>query len=93
VYATGTDDDAVRSLLRRMAEGQIDIIAFTSSGQVERLFAVGPADLVRAALERTLVAAVGPVVTATLERHEIAVRFMPEDSFFMKPLASAMAGP
>lgn len=90
VYATHADDDAVRVLLRRMADGQVDVIAFTSSPQVERLFAVGPPELVKAALERTQVAAVGPVVAEVLARHQIAVRFMPQDSFFMKPLTSAI---
>jgi uroporphyrinogen-III synthase len=91
VYATRADDAAVRSLLQRMAQGEVDIIAFTSSPQVERLFAVGPPELARAALERTQVAAVGPVVAKALARHRVAVRFMPQDSFFMKPLTSAMA--
>jgi len=29
-------------------------------------------------------------VAATLERHGIPVRFMPEESFFMKPLTTAI---
>lgn len=90
VYADKADDDAVRALLTRMAAGTVDVIAFTSTPQVERLFAVGPPDLVKAALEHTEVAAIGPVVADALARHDIAVRLMPQDSFFMKPLTSAM---
>lgn len=90
VYANEADDDAVRALLEKMAAGRVDVIAFTSTPQVERLFAVGPAELVKAALERTEIAAVGPVVAATLTKHDIAVRLMPQDSFFMKPLTSSM---
>lgn len=90
VYADKSDDAAVRSLLTQMAAGEVDVIAFTSTPQVERLFSVGPLDLVKAALERTEVAAVGPVVASALDRHDIKVRLMPEDSFFMKPLTSAM---
>lgn len=92
VYATQADDDAVRALLERMAQGQVDVIAFTSSPQVDRLFAVGPHELARAAFERTQVAAVGPIVADALARHEVAVRFMPQDSFFMKPLTTAIEG-
>jgi uroporphyrinogen-III synthase len=92
IYANEADDDAVRALLERMAGGEISIIAFTSSAQVERLFSVGPEELVRRALERTEVAAVGPVVKDTLTRHSIDVRFMPQDSFFMKPLTTAIEG-
>ena len=91
VYAEKADDEAVRALLAQMAAGKVDVIAFTSTAQVERLFAVGPAELVKAALERTEVAAIGPVVADALARHDIAVRLMPQDSFFMKPLMSTMA--
>ena len=90
IYADQAADEAVRDLLQRMADGKVDIIAFTSTPQVERLFAVGPAELVKAALERTEVAAIGPVVADTLARHDVRVRLMPEDSFFMKPLTSAI---
>jgi uroporphyrinogen-III synthase len=90
VYANKAEDAAVRDLLTRMSKGEVDAIAFTSSPQVERLFAVGPDELVRAALQRTQVAAVGPVVAEALARHNVDVRLMPQDSFFMKPLTSAM---
>ena len=91
VYANRAADEAVRTLLEQMARGAVDVIAFTSSPQVERFFAVGPPELAKAALERTQVAAVGPVVAEVLTRHHVSVRFMPQDSFFMKPLASAIA--
>jgi uroporphyrinogen-III synthase len=90
IYADKVADDAVRDLMQRMAAGQVDIIAFTSTPQVERLFTVGPLELVKAAFEKTEVAAVGPVVADALKRHDITVRLMPEDSFFMKPLTSAI---
>lgn len=90
VYADKADDDAVRELLTGMANGRVDVIAFTSTPQVERLFSVGPPELVKAALERTQIAAIGPVVAGALARHEITARLMPQDSFFMKPLTSAM---
>lgn len=91
IYADKADDDAVRVLLTQMAAGEVDVIAFTSTPQVERLFSVGPLDLVKAALERTEVAAIGPVVASALDKHNVKVRLMPQESFFMKPLTSAMA--
>jgi uroporphyrinogen-III synthase len=51
---------------------------------------VGPLELVQAAFEKTKVAAIGPVVAEALKRHDITVRLMPEDSFFMKPLTTAI---
>jgi uroporphyrinogen-III synthase len=90
VYADAADDAAVTALLSRLATGGVDAIAFTSTPQVERLFAVAPAAEVAAALARTLVAAVGPVVAETLKRHGVEARLMPEDAFFPKPLTSAL---
>jgi uroporphyrinogen-III synthase len=90
VYADGADDAAVRALIARLASGEVDAIAFTSTPQVERLFAVAPAATVSAALAHTLVAAVGPVVAAALGRHGIEARLMPEESFFLKPLTAAL---
>ena len=43
-----------------------------------------------AALKRTHVAAVGPVVAAALAAHGIAVQSMPEENFFLKPMTSAI---
>jgi uroporphyrinogen-III synthase len=90
VYADAADDEAVAKLLARMRSGGVDAIAFTSTPQVERLFAVAPADEVRSALARTLVAAIGPVVAETLHRHGVQSRLMPEDSFFLKPLTTVL---
>jgi uroporphyrinogen-III synthase len=90
IYADKADDDAVRALLTQMSDGKVDVIAFTSTAQVERLFSVGPPDLVKSALERAQIASIGPVVTDALARHNVTPRLMPHDSFFMKPLTSAM---
>lgn len=90
VYADAAADSAVLDLLNKMAANEVDIIAFTSSVQVERLFSVAPLELVKSALERTEVAAVGPVVASALEKRGIKVRFMPQDSYFMKPLTTAI---
>jgi uroporphyrinogen-III synthase len=90
-YAEGAAASAVIELLSRLRAGQIDAIAFTSKAQVERLFAVAEADSVRAALAATNVAAVGPVVAATLAAHGVLVKTMPESSWFMKPLTAALS--
>jgi len=90
IYAGAADDAAVHRLLAQLAAGEVDAIAFTSTPQVERLFAVAAADEVRAALARPLVAAVGPVVAAALERHGIEAHLMPEEAFFLKPLTAAL---
>jgi uroporphyrinogen-III synthase len=90
VYADAADDAAVRSLIARLEAGEVDAIAFTSSGQVERLFAVAPPAEVSGALAHTVVAAVGPIVAQTLLRHGIEAHLMPEDSFSLRPLTAAL---
>ncbi|MGA7537360.1 MAG: uroporphyrinogen-III synthase [Steroidobacteraceae bacterium] len=90
VYADAADERAVLGLIEQLRAGRIDAIAFTSSAQIERLITVASKEALRAALAHTLVAAVGPVVAATLHRHGIAARAMPEESFFLKPLTSVL---
>jgi uroporphyrinogen-III synthase len=90
IYVDEAEDDSVRDLLARMAAGGVDAIAFTSTPQVERLFAVGSEELVRTALEKTHIAAIGPVVADALARHGIRAELMPQDSYFMKPLTATL---
>ena len=90
VYADAADEQAVRSLLEQLRAGAVDAIAFTSSAQIERLIAIASEEGARAALANTLVAAIGPVVADRLRRHGIDARLMPEESFFLKPLTSAL---
>jgi uroporphyrinogen-III synthase len=90
VYADAADDQAVHQLLERLQAGGVDAIAFTSTPQVERLFSLASANVVGAALAATRVAAVGPVVAETLESHGVRVQLMPSESFFLKPLTTAL---
>jgi uroporphyrinogen-III synthase len=90
VYADKADDDAVLALLARLRTGGVDAIAFTSMAQVNRLFALAPAETVKAALAATRVAAVGPVVADALASHGVSVQLMPTDAFFLKPLTTAL---
>ena len=90
IYADAAEDQAVRSLIDQLRAGNIDAIAFTSSAQIERLVAIATEAGARESLANTLVAAVGPVVADTLRRHGVEPRLMPEESFFLKPLTSAL---
>jgi uroporphyrinogen-III synthase len=45
----------------------------------------------RAALQKTIVAAIGPVVSAELERRGVTATIMPSGgAYFMKPMVSAI---
>ncbi len=91
VYADAVDDAQVHALIGRMASGAVDIIAFTSMAQVNRLFTVGNAEQLQTAFACVQVAAVGPVVREALAQRGVTANCMPEDSFFMKPLVTTMA--
>lgn len=92
VYASAADDARVVELIRRLAAGEIDVIAFTSSPQVGRLWDVaaraGLEETLQQGLGRTHIAAVGPLVADALRAKGAAVAMMPSESFFMKPLVN-----
>ena len=90
VYGNAADDATVHGLLERMAAGEVDAIAFTSKLQIERLMTQHPTPLVRRALSRTMIAAVGPIVAEAIRAHGFEVSSSPEHSWFMKPLVVAL---
>jgi uroporphyrinogen-III synthase len=93
-YASDADTAQVEAAIRAMDAGTVDAVAFTSTPQVERLKAVAKATGLEEALHRgiarTKVAAVGPVVAATIEAMGGHVVAMPETSFHLKPLVNAL---
>lgn len=93
-YASETDAARVASVIREIAAGEIDVVAFTSSPQIDRLFDVaregGIENELRQALSRSLVAAIGPIVAAHLEELGVTVSVQPK-SFHLKPLITAIA--
>jgi uroporphyrinogen-III synthase len=96
VYDAEAADTNIITAIEAMAQGRIDAIALTSSGQVRRLVETAAAHgrdaQLRAGLERTPVASVGPVVSDELKSHGLRTDISPaNDAFFMKPLISAMA--
>ena len=96
VYDAQAADANIVTAIEEMAQGRIDAIALTSSGQVRRLFEVAQAHRcearLREGLAHTPIASVGPVVSDELKSHGLRADITPaNDAFFMKPLISAMA--
>ncbi len=95
IYADAADSDKVVELILALKNNSIDAIAFTSSPQIDRLFSVarsrGLTAELESGLEKTCVAAVGPLVADSLEKEGVTVDLMPEDSFFLKPMVNALA--
>ena len=94
-YASKEAAGRIVEVIELMAGGGIDVIAFTSSPQVRRLFDVARAASreaeLKTALARTKVAAVGPVVAAELKMRGINVAIAPDGAYLMKPLVRAIA--
>ena len=94
IYVPAASDTEVVALIERMAGGGVDAIAFTSKAQVERLFEVAASTTgvpkLLEALHRAQVAAVGPVVRDVLVAKGVEGALMPEQSWFLKPLASLL---
>jgi uroporphyrinogen-III synthase len=96
VYDAQAADTNIVTAIEEMAQGRVDAIALTSSGQVRRLIEVAQAhrceDRLREGLARTPIASVGPVVSDELKSHGLPTDIYPaHDAFFMKPLISAMS--
>jgi uroporphyrinogen-III synthase len=96
IYDAQAADANIVTAIDEMAQGRIDAIALTSSGQVRRLVEVAQAHrcevLLRDGLARTPIASVGPVVSDELTSHGLRTDIYPaNDAYFMKPLISAMA--
>ncbi len=85
IYADEVENDKVRELIREMAAGNLDLIAFTSNSQVKRLYQVaanaGLQEVLATGLQKTVVAAVGPVVAEALQQRGGTVAVMPQRNF------------
>jgi len=82
-YLPASGGAEILRLIEEMAAGRVDAVAFTSAAQIVQLFELARAAEAEAqllaALERTKIAAIGPVAL-----------IMPRDTYFMKPLVSAI---
>jgi uroporphyrinogen-III synthase len=94
VYAPAADAEKVADLIRQLAAGTVQVIAFTSSPQVDRLYEVASEckleEALRQGLERACVAAVGPIVADNLRSRGAPVHVCPEQGFVMKNLVQQL---
>jgi len=95
IYANQSETEAVTQLIADMAAGEIDAMAFTSQPQINRLRTVaektGMSEQLALGLDKTIIAAIGPVMADHLRALGIHVDVMPEDRYFMRPLVDALA--
>jgi uroporphyrinogen-III synthase len=96
IYDNEAGETSIVRAIEEMSAGRINAIALTSSGQVRRLVDTARAKnlevALRAGLERTPIASVGPIVSDELKSYGFKTDIYPaNDSFFMRPLIAAMA--
>ncbi|HWB51653.1 MAG TPA: uroporphyrinogen-III synthase [Stellaceae bacterium] len=93
-YASAADEERVAAVIRAMAAGEVDLIAFTSQPQLRRLRAVartrGCEPLLADGFAKTKIAAVGPVVAAAVEAAGATVAIVPAANFHMRPMVNAI---
>lgn len=101
VYAPAADASRVTDLIYGLERGEVHVLVFTSSPQAQRLWEVaaeqGLQNALRRGLERTRIAAVGPVLAEELRQRGARVDIQPEQGFVMKNLVQhivrAWSGP
>lgn len=90
IYAPAAEDERVANLILQLHRGGVDVLLFTSSPQVERLYEVaarrGLQDALAQGLSRTRIAAIGPVLAEHLRQRGVSVHICPEQGFVMKNL-------
>lgn len=92
-YASEAETSEVAGIICRMAAGEVGMIAFTSSPQVERLVEVAKLQKLEKelaqGLSRARVAAIGPVVERALKKHGFSTAIVPQTPH-LKPFVRAI---
>jgi len=80
-WALPDDLEPLRSAIRAIAAGEVDVIAFLTTVQVGHLFevaaAMGAEDGLRKGMRRAVLLSIGPTTTEELERHGMKPDFEP----------------
>jgi uroporphyrinogen-III synthase len=82
-WALPTDIAPLRAAIERVAAGEVEVALFSSATQIDNVFRVaveiGRADALREAFRgRTVVASIGPIMTAALQEHGVEPDVHPE---------------
>lgn len=94
-YASDEEDARVAQVIDAMSSGDIDLIAFTSSPQIRRLQQVAGktnrAEALATAMQRTQIAAIGPVTAEAVTRAGWKPTLELEGSLHLKPFVGAIS--
>lgn len=94
VYGSEADDRRVAAAIEELADGRVDVVAFTSTPQVRRLLRVASDRNLQAQLRqglvRTRIAAIGPITAAAVQEAGGHVEIQPSGNYHLKPLVAAI---
>lgn len=94
-YASNAEDERVAEVIRAMAAGAVDLVAFTSSPQVRRFQEVARKLNMEVrldeAMERTSAGAIGPVTASAAEQAGWRVSIALDSRFHLKPFVAQIA--
>lgn len=95
IYADAAETARVLTLIQALIRNEVDALAFTSTPQVKRLLEVAAANqleaALKAALARTRLAAVGPLIVEVLESAGLRADIRAAEPFSLKPLVNAIS--
>jgi uroporphyrinogen-III synthase len=72
-WSLPADTKPLSDLAAALGRGEMDAVVFTNAEQVRNLFKVSPQEALRDALNRTLVASIGPVASAALRQAGVRI--------------------
>lgn len=94
IYASDVETEQVIGLIQQLSDNKIDIICFTSKSQYTRMEKVADqyqlSTKLKQGLQQVKIAAVGPVVADQLRTAGYEIAVMPQEKYFMKPMATAV---
>ncbi len=94
IYAPQADEEQVADFIAHLESDRVTAMMFTSQPQYARLAAVarkrGMQTQLVQGLNRIRIVAVGPLVAAQLQEAGVSVEVMPQQSWFMKPMVTAL---
>jgi len=93
-YASEAETGQVSEMIRALAAGEIGMIAFTATPQLDRLIKVaeecGLSGELSHGLGHTPIASIGTIVDEKWRQHGFAATISPQGSFHLKPLVRAI---
>lgn len=78
VYETFLPDESREQLAKRLSDGVLDVLLFTSPSTIDHFMEVVEQHKLHDRLQKCIIGCIGPVTHARITKHELKVHIMPE---------------